>query len=117
MESTNSKLILSLQDIVKDILLAEPIDVIENDERSIYECSEWELVTTRPDGTTKIGSANLIVAHNAVIQALHKADDKSAVITARVVFQTVLALLESHRVIRQPPHKKRKGFKVIHNDR
>lgn len=112
MKSYSSKLINSLLQKVESILVAQPIDVIENNELSVYECSTWELSSPREDNTSKIGSANFIMAHNYVIQTLHQANDKTPVLTARIVFQTILTLLEARRVIRQPPQEKRKGFKV-----
>lgn len=116
MKSYSSKLINSLLQKVESILVAQPIDVIENNELSVYECSTWELSSPREDNTSKIGSANFIMAHNCVIQALYQAKDNNPVLTARTMFQTILTLLEAKRIIRKSPQEKRKEFKVIHND-
>jgi hypothetical protein len=114
--SSHSAVITKLAGKIKDILLSEPVDVIENDEQAIYECSTWELVAPRENGLTKIGSANLMICNHMVIKALHDAKDPQPLQNAKIVFETILTHLEAERYIRRPPHEKRKGFKVITND-
>lgn len=96
--------------------MSEPVDVIEDDEQAIYECTTWELTSPRGDGTAKIGSANLMICNHIVIKALHEVQDSQALQNAKIVFETILIKLEAERYIRRPPQEKRKGFKVINND-
>lgn len=116
MVSNHSTIINKLLFKIKDILLSEPVDVVENDEQAIYECTTWEVSSSRSDGTTKIGSANLMMCNHIVIKALHDIKDPQPVQNAKMVFEKILIKLEAERHIRRPPQEKRKGFKLVKND-
>lgn len=116
MVSSHSAVVNKLLHKIKDILISEPVDVVENDEQAIYECNTWELVSPRTDGLTKIGSANLMICNHMVIKALHDMKDPQPLQNAKIVFETILTQLEAERHIRRPPQEKRKGFKVVKND-
>jgi hypothetical protein len=115
--TNHSSLSLELVDKILDILASDPVDVIETDGQAVYECQKWQLVSPRDDGSVKIGAANLILANNLVLKVIHTDKAKEAYSMTNVVFQSVLALLEAKKLIRQSPNEIRKGFKVITNDR
>lgn len=117
MVTNHSSISLELVDKILDILASEPVDVIETDGQAVYECQKWQLVHPRDDGSVKIGAANLILANNLVLKVIHTDKAKEAYSMTNVVFQSVLALLEAKKLIRQSPNEIRKGFKVITNDR
>ena len=116
MVSSHSTIIDKLLPLVKELLISEPVDVIENDGQAIYECFTWELVSPREDGLSKIGSANITTAQHMVIKALHDVRVVEPLQNARIVLNTILTKLEAERVIRRPPKETRKGFKIIKND-
>lgn len=115
--SDYSKLVKKLSIKVFTILSSEPIDVIEDDGSAVYQCQSWELCSPRKDNSLNIGSANFMIANDAVIKYVHDLKDVSPYQTGQILFKSVLTLLEANKQIRQSPIMKRKGFKVITNDR
>lgn len=117
MVSDYTKLVKNLASKVYEILRASPVDVVEDDGTAVYECLVWELISPREDGTICIGSANLMLANNVVIKFVHELKDRTPFETGQLIFKSVLTTLEADKLIRQSPLLKRKGFKVITNDR
>jgi len=115
--SSYTKLVSNLSEKVLSILSASPIDVVENDGSAVYEVQTWELTSPREDKSINIGSANFMLATDAIIKYVHESGDSNPYETGQLVFKSVLLNLEAHRHIRQSPTLKRKGFKIISNDR
>lgn len=116
MVSNYTKLVDKLAERVFNIFSASPVDVVEDDGSAVYEVQTWELIVPRQDNSINIGSANFMLATNAVIQHIHESGDSNPYETGQLVFKSILTTLEAHKLIRQSPHLKRKGFKVITND-
>lgn len=112
-ESKYSSLIDGLVDKIGKVLLADAVDVIDTKNNELYECISWELATPREDGCTKIGSANFSIANNMVMSALSKTQEGLNSQTAKIVFSTILTILEARLLIRRSPLQRRKEFRVV----
>jgi len=115
--SSYSGIVDILSQKVYDAFISEPVDVVENDYSTLYECSVWRLIKPRNSYGVKIGSANYIIAKNLVIKYLSELKDSNPLETGKILFESILINLESKKLIVRSPEDKRKGFKIISNDR
>lgn len=103
-----------LSTMVWKVLKGNPIDVIDEDNNSVWEHDLWELTEKRLGGefagTTSIGSGNIIVAMNLVRQKLiiKKVTDDNM-----YIYKNILDKLAKENLIRKNPEQIRKTFKVV----
>ena len=105
----------SASKMVWNILKGMPIEVFDDELGEVWENDTFELVHARKEagdyqGTTTIGSANIVTALNMINQKLvisHVADEKVSN-TADVsyhLFSKVLEDLQEKKLIRKKPEK------------
>jgi hypothetical protein len=98
--------------LVWRILRANPIEVYDEEQKSVWQSRLWELSVPRVSGAysgeRKIGSANMITAFN-----LLKLKLVSSVEDPHEIFKQCLIELEAQNLIRHNPETKRKTFKVV----
>ena len=102
--------------LIYKVLSSMPIDVFDDEEGTVWESSNFELYSPRPEGdyagTRAIGSANLVTALNMLHQKLLiKNNDPSA--DAMKTFHCVMKNLQDRRLIRRKPEKVRETFKIV----
>lgn len=99
-------------ELVWRILSANPIEVYDEEKKSVWQSKLWELSVPRVSGAysgeRKIGSANMITAYNLLtLKLCCKPEETSH------VFKQCLTELETQNRIRYNPEAKRKTFKVV----
>jgi hypothetical protein len=108
-------------DLVWRILAGMPVEVFDDDDGSVWENEQWELVTPRRDGdfagSRAIGSANLVTALNLIHQKIliHRSssDTTSSSDTSMSMFNVAMQQLQDNRLVRRKPNKIRETFKII----
>ena len=108
-------------DLVWKILAGMPVEVFDDDDGSVWENEQWELVTPRRDGdfagSRAIGSANLVTALNLIHQKIliHRSssDTTSSSDTSMSMFNVAMQQLQDNRLVRRKPNKIRETFKII----
>ena len=108
-------------DLVWKILAGMPVEVFDDDDGSVWENEQWELVTPRRDGdfagSRAIGSANLVTALNLIHQKIlihrSESDITSSSDTSMSMFNVAMQQLQDNRLVRRKPNKIRETFKII----
>lgn len=100
-----------------------PIDVFDDDEGTVWESSNFELYTPRPEGdfegSREIGAANIVTAFNLLhqkmlIAELSKEDGFSdCADECFELFTNVMDDLQESKLVRKRPESIRETFKVI----
>jgi len=100
-----------------------PIDVFDDDEGTIWESSNFELYTPRPEGdfegSREIGAANIVSAFNLLhqkmlIAELSKEEGFSdCADECFELFTNVMDDLQESKLVRKRPEAIRETFKVI----
>lgn len=111
-------------DLVWKILAGMPVEVFDDDDGSVWENEQWELVTPRRDGdfagSRAIGSANLVTALNLIHQKIliHRSssDTTSSSDTSMSMFNVAMQQLQDTRLVRRKPNKIRETFQIVSND-
>lgn len=113
---------IKYNDMVWKILHGMPIEVFDEDDKSIWENDTWELVSPRIEGDYKgsrdIGSANLVTALNLLHQRLlieNNTDQDSITNISQKLFRTILDDFCAQKKIRKKPELVRKDFKLVKN--
>ncbi len=111
------------QKLIYKIISSMPIDVLDDEECTIWEQPNYELFVPRPEGdfegSREIGAANIVTAFNLLhqkmlIEELTKEDGFSECLEeAMEVFKNAMEGLEKVNLIRKRPEHKRKLFKVV----
>jgi hypothetical protein len=110
--------------LVWRILSGMPVEVFDDEDGSVWENEQWELVSPRREGdfagSRAIGSANLITALNLIHQKIliHRSssDTTSSSDTSMSIFNLAMKQLQDERLIRRKPVKIRETFKIVSND-
>jgi hypothetical protein len=108
-------------DLVWRILSGMPVEVFDDDDGSVWENEQWELVSPRREGdfagSRAIGSANLVTALNLIHQKIliHRSssDVTSSSDTSMSMFNVAMKQLQDERLVRRKPTKIRETFKII----
>jgi hypothetical protein len=109
--------------LIYKVLSSMPIDVFDDDDGSIWESSNFELYSPRPEGdfegSREIGAANIVSAFNLLhqkllIAELSKEDGFSdCADECFELFTNVMDELQTTKLIRKRPESIRETFKVI----
>jgi len=110
--------------LVWRILSGMPVEVFDDEDGSVWENEQWELVSPRREGdfagSRAIGSANLITALNLIHQKIlihrSESDTTSSSDTSMSIFNLAMKQLQDERLIRRKPVKIRETFKIVSND-
>ena len=108
-------------DLVWKILAGMPVEVFDEDDGTVWENEQWELVTPRSEGdyagSRAIGSANLVTALNLIHQKIliHRSssEERSSADTSMSMFNAAMQQLQDNRLVRRKPNKVRDTFKII----
>jgi predicted PhzF superfamily epimerase YddE/YHI9 len=111
-------------ELVFKILAGMPVEVFDDDDGSVWENEQWELVTPRREGdfagSRAIGSANLVTALNLIHQKIlihrSESDITSSSDTSLSIFNVAMKQLQDTRLVRRKPNKIRETFKIIKTD-
>jgi hypothetical protein len=109
--------------LIYKVLSSMPIDVFDDDDGSVWESSNFELYSPRPEGdfegSREIGAANIVSAFNLLhqkllIAELSKEDGFSdCADECFELFTNVMDELQTTKLIRKRPESIRETFKVI----
>src|SRR6056300_2000963 len=103
-------------ELVWRILGGMPVEVFDEDDGSVWENEQWELVSPRREGDFKgsreIGSANLVTALNLIHQKLLIQSTSQSSALSMKIFNEALSNLQEQRLVRRKPEKIRESFKV-----
>ena len=109
--------------LIYKVLSSMPIDVFDDDEGTVWESSNFELYTPRPEGdfegSREIGAANIVTAFNLLhqkmlIAELSKDDGFSdCADECFELFTNVMDDLQESKLVRKRPESIRETFKVI----
>ena len=109
--------------LIYKVLSSMPIDVFDDDEGTVWESSNFELYTPRPEGdfegSREIGAANIVSAFNLLhqkmlIAELSKEEGFSDCADECLdLFKNVMDDLENSKLIRKRPETIREAFTVI----
>ena len=109
--------------LIYKVLSSMPIDVFDDDEGTIWESSNFELYTPRPEGdfegSREIGAANIVSAFNLLhqkmlIAELSKEEGFSdCADECFELFTNVMDDLQESKLVRKRPQSSRETFKVI----
>jgi len=111
-------------DLVWRILSGMPVEVFDDDDGSVWENEQWELVSPRREGdfagSRAIGSANLVTALNLIHQKIliHRSssDTTSSSDTSMSMFNVAMQQLQDNHLVRRKPNKVRETFKIVKTD-
>jgi hypothetical protein len=108
-------------ELVWRILGGMPVEVFDEDDGSVWENEQWELVSPRREGdfagSRVIGSANLVTALNLIHQKIliyrSESDTTSSSDTSMSIFNVAMQQLQEQRLVRKKPNKVRETFQII----
>ena len=109
--------------LIYKVLSSMPIDVFDDDDGTVWESSNFELYTHRPEGdfegSREIGAANIVSAFNLLhqkmlIAELSKEEGFSdCADECFELFSNVMDDLQESKLVRKRPEAIRETFKVI----
>ena len=98
------------------VLAGSPIEVVDEDQHSVWSSQLWELVTPRLkgdySGKRTIGSANIVAAYNILHMQLLESDDTIS-LDSLETFKHVLKELQDLKLIRKRPEQVRSTFSIV----
>jgi len=108
-------------ELVFRIIGGMPVEVFDEDDGSVWENEQWELVSPRREGdfagSRAIGSANLVTALNLIHQKIlihrSESDITSSSDTSLSLFNVAMKQLQDQRLVRRKPAKVRETFQII----
>ena len=109
--------------LIYKVLSSMPIDVFDDDEGTVWESSNFELYTPRPEGdfegSREIGAANIVTAFNLLHQKMLIAElskdegFRDCADECFELFTNVIDDLQESKLVRKRPESIRETFKVI----
>ena len=109
--------------LIYKVLSSMPIDVFDDEEGTVWESSNFELYTPRPEGdfegSREIGAANIVSAFNLLHQKMLIAElSKEECFSDCAdecfeLFTNVMDDLQESKLVRKRPESIRETFKVI----